>query len=63
MKIAFDPAKDRANRDKHGLSLAAVASMEFETAVVREDDRGDYGETRWLAAGMIEGRLHMLPSP
>ncbi len=60
MKIEFDAAKDRINQVKHGVSLASAASLDFETAVVREDDRSDYGETRWLGVGMIEHRLHVL---
>ena len=47
--IAFDPAKDAANRDKHGLSLAEAADFDFENAVVMVDDRFDYGETRYRA--------------
>jgi uncharacterized DUF497 family protein len=28
MRIEFDPAKDAANKAKHGLSLALVADLE-----------------------------------
>lgn len=49
MKVEFDPAKDAANREKHGLSLAEAADFDFETAVVLVDDRFDYGETRYRA--------------
>ena len=60
MKIEFDPDKDRINQAKHGLSLAAADRMDFATALIRVDARFDYGETRWLAAGLIGERLHML---
>ena len=60
MRIEFDAEKDRINREKHGISLAAAAEMDFETATIRKDDRRDYGEPRWLAAGMIGDRLYML---
>ncbi|WGF89064.1 BrnT family toxin [Marinivivus vitaminiproducens] len=60
MRIEFDPAKDVENRRKHGVSLMAAADMDFDTALVREDTRFDYGELRYLAAGMIGDRLHML---
>ena len=58
--IEFDPAKDRANRRKHGLSLADAARMDFDTALYLRDDRIDYGEERYQALGMIGERLHML---
>src|SRR3546814_9120903 len=60
MKIEFDHAKDLINQQKHGVSLASVVDLDFETAIVREDDRSDYGETRWRAAGLIGQRLHVL---
>ena len=60
MEIEFDPEKDRINREKHGISLSLAREMDFATAIVREDERYAYGETRWLAAGLIAGRLHML---
>ena len=60
MRIAFDPGKDASNREKHGLSLARAAAIDLRNAVVLADDRQDYGEPRWRAYGMLDGRLHML---
>jgi uncharacterized DUF497 family protein len=60
MEIEFDPEKNAANRHKHRLDLAEAAAFEFETAVVDEDDRRDYGEARFQALGLIGVRLHML---
>lgn len=60
MEIEFDPEKNAANRRKHKLDLADATSFVFETAVVDEDDRRDYGETRFQALGLIGARLHML---
>jgi uncharacterized DUF497 family protein len=60
MKLEFDTEKDRINRQKHGLSLAAVADMDLLAARVIPDDRQDYGEARFRAYGWIGGRLHML---
>lgn len=34
--------------------------MDLATAVVMSDDRRDYGEPRWRAYGMIDGRMHMM---
>lgn len=60
MKISFDPGKDASNRAKHGLSLAHAGELDLMTASVLPDDRLDYGEPRWRAYGMMDGRLHML---
>jgi uncharacterized protein len=59
VQIEFDPAKDRINRRKHGISLAAAADIDFNSALVIEDRRVDYGETRFIAYGLIDDRLHV----
>jgi len=60
VKIEFDPVKDDINRKKHGVSLNAANGFDWDTALEREDDRFDYGETRFVAIGLIEGRLHVM---
>ncbi len=45
MQIAFDPAKDEANRVKHGVELAVAEGLEWNTAITWLDTRKDYGET------------------
>ena len=60
MDYEFDPGKDEANLDKHGLSLADVGSFEWETAVVVEDMRKQYAEARFEATGYIGDRLHVV---
>jgi len=60
MQIEFDPAKDRANADKHGMSLRAAVGFDWDTALEREDDRFDYGEARFVALGLIGDRVHVL---
>jgi uncharacterized protein len=60
VKIEFDPAKDDANRAKHGVSLLAAAGFDWDTAFEREDDRFDYGEVRFVAIGQIESRLYVI---
>ena len=57
VKIEFDPIKDEANRRKHGLSLAGASGFGWDTALEREDDRFDYGETRFVAIGPIGRQL------
>ena len=49
MKIEFDPAKDAANQLKHGVSLALVAELDWDAALVWIDERFDYAEMRMIA--------------
>ena len=58
MKLVFDPAKDAANVEKHGVSLERATDMDI--ALVIEDDRLDYGETRYRAFGFIEEKAYCL---
>ncbi len=58
MEIEFDPAKDRANIAKHGVSLAAAKDFEIQ-AVVR-DERRVYDEDRFNAFGVLHGRTYCL---
>lgn len=51
MDMLFDRAKDQANRAKHGISLAAAAGLDWDTALILVDRRLDYGERRECALG------------
>ena len=59
MDYEFDPAKDAANFERHGLRLSEFAGFEAEPAVV-EDRRKDYGERRLRAFGRIDGKGYCL---
>lgn len=58
--IEFDPLKDAANIAKHGVSLRDAERFDWDTVLEREDDRFDYGEVRFVAIGLIDGRLHVM---
>lgn len=60
MEIDFDPAKNEKNIRERGLSFSLVREVDFETALFSIDTRRDYGETRFRALGLVEGRLHAL---
>ena len=60
MKIEFDPAKNQRNIEERQLSFERAAEFDFETAIYLIDNRRDYKETRWIAAGYLGKRLHML---
>ena len=49
MRIEFDPAKDEANRVKHGVSLALAVELDWEAALVWFDARFEYAELRMIA--------------
>jgi len=57
VEFEFDPGKDATNLSKHGLSLAAVAELSWDAALVWIDDRADYGEVRMVALAPIEDIL------
>jgi len=57
MIVVFDPAKDMANRAKHGVSLALAEFLFAGGHVSLVDDRFEYGETRRVAFGRIAGRM------
>lgn len=58
MDFDFDPAKDAANRDKHGLPLIFGWRV-FDDPVhtVLASFRPVDGEDRYKAVGMVDGRL------
>ncbi len=58
MEIEFDPAKDRLNIAKHGVTLEAATELEIY-AVVR-DDRHNYDEDRFNAFGVLRGQPYCL---
>lgn len=49
MQIEFDPVKDSANLEKHGVSLALAAELNWEAALVWVDERFEYDELRMIA--------------
>jgi uncharacterized DUF497 family protein len=58
--ISFDPAKNERNIQERGLSFEQTVDFEFEDALVEIDSRKEYGETRYVALGLYQGRLHVI---
>ncbi len=48
MLIDFDPAKDKLNRTRHGLSLSFAQELVWEEALVWIDSRYEYDEIRMI---------------
>ena len=53
MSVEFDPDKAMINHAKHGLNIALGAEIFDRAYIEEEDDRVDYGETRFLALGPV----------
>jgi uncharacterized DUF497 family protein len=53
----FDSDKDATNRAKHGVSLADAELIDWDAALVWQDGRKEYGETRLVALAPIDDRL------
>jgi len=58
MAFTFDPEKSARNVADRGLSFDLVERLEWETALVVEDIRKDYGETRLQVLALMDGRLY-----
>ena len=58
LDISFDPIKSLRNEAERGLPFSLVMSLEWESALIKEDTRKDYGERRFRVLGFIHGRLH-----
>jgi uncharacterized DUF497 family protein len=58
MGISYDPAKNERNIRERGLSFERAADFDFSTAIFKTEVRS--GETRRVAIGYLDGRLHLL---
>jgi uncharacterized protein len=57
MTLEWSEAKNRSNIRKHGFDFADAEEMFRGVLLVRPDTREDYGETRWIGIGTIQGRV------
>ena len=60
IEIEYDPTKNQQNIKDRGLNFDLSINFDWDTAIVLEDTRKDYGETRYSAIGFIESRLYVL---
>jgi len=62
MKVVFDPQKHQANLDdpSRRLGFDRVVDFDWANATIGEDTRKDYFERRFVAAGYLDSRLHIL---
>jgi uncharacterized DUF497 family protein len=58
MDIEFDPDKDSANQEKHGVSLAfGIEILSDANRLDILDVRVGYAEERFIADGLVAGRV------
>jgi uncharacterized DUF497 family protein len=60
VNFVYDPAKDRANVLKHGISLGRASDFDFAAARFIPDNSQDYGEPREVAVSFLAGNLYVL---
>jgi len=59
-RYEWDEAKRIENLVRHGVDFRAATGFDWESAVIFDDRRRNYGEARFLAYGALAGRLHVL---
>ncbi len=57
MKFEWDEGKRLINLDKHGIDFVDAPKMWKGPMLVAEDARREYGESRFIGVGRIEGRV------
>ncbi len=55
LQFEWDESKRRLNIKKHGIDFIDVPDMFSGDILTIEDDRYDYGETRYITLGQIKG--------
>ena len=60
IKIEYDQVKNAINLAKHGVSFERVSELDFDSAIVTQDIRNDYGEIRFIGYAMLNLRLYCL---
>jgi uncharacterized protein len=60
MRITFDPAKRAWTLETRGLDFKRAVEAFAGRTLTLEDDREDYGETRFQTYGLLAGKLVMI---
>ncbi len=56
MNIEWSESKRRRNLNKHGFDFTDAPIIFADDIVTVEDDRWEYGETRFISIGLLNGR-------
>jgi uncharacterized protein len=57
---AWDEKKRLRNIASHGVDFRDLADLDWRGALIFEDRRRDYGETRLIAMAPLNARLHVV---
>ena len=57
MGFEWDPNKNDENIERHRIDFEDARRIFDGPVLEKLDDRFDYGEERWVAIGVIEGRV------
>jgi len=57
VQIEFDPDKRARTLEERGLDFARANEVFAGVTVTVEDARFDYGESRFITAGVLDGRM------
>ena len=57
MDFEWDDAKRTNTMEKHGVDFADAPLLWSSPMVVAQDNRKDYGEPRFVALGVVNGRV------
>jgi uncharacterized protein len=57
MKIEYDPSKRQDTLERRGLDFESIIEVFEGFYLVREDDRKDYGEIRYVMLGALADKL------
>ena len=60
MKVEFDAAKRAGTLEQRGLDMARAGEVLEGATLTIEDDRMDYGETRYITIGFLDERMVVL---
>ena len=56
----WDERKRRSNIRRHGLDFEGADAIWDDFTITRVDIRRDYGETRWVSFGVLQGEVVVL---
>ena len=60
MTFDWDTKKRQANIKKHGIDFSELREVFEKPMLTRIDNRVDYGETRWISLGDLNGKIVIL---
>lgn len=58
MTLDKDQVKEARNLKERGIPFDEAEQLDWSTAILWQDMRRNYGESRYCALGLIEGRLY-----